>query len=85
MNKPTFILALDAGHYLATPGKRCLKSLDPKETREWILNDRVTRYQQERARLYEGLIAVRVDDPTGRRPPWRSGWLWPTPSMQIFT
>ena len=51
MNKPTFILALDAGHYLATPGKRCLKSLDPKQTREWILNDRVTRYQQERARL----------------------------------
>ena len=66
MSKPTFILALDAGHYLATPGKRCLKSLDPKETREWILNDRVTRYQQERARMYEGLIAVRVDDPTGR-------------------
>ena len=29
MSKPTFILALDAGHYLATPGKRCLKSLDP--------------------------------------------------------
>lgn len=66
MNKPTFILALDAGHYLATPGKRCLRSLDPKQTREWILNDRVTRYQQERARMYEGLIAVRVDDPTGR-------------------
>ena len=66
MSKPTFILALDAGHYLATPGKRCLKSLDPKETREWILNDRVTRYQQERARMYEGLIAVRVDDLTGR-------------------
>ena len=66
MSKPTFILALDAGHYLATPGKRCLKSLDPGETREWILNDRVTQYQQERARMYEGLIAVRMDDHTGR-------------------
>ena len=66
MGKPTFILALDAGHYLATPGKRCLKSLDPGETREWILNDRVTRFQQERARMYDGLIAVRVDDHSGR-------------------
>ena len=34
MGKGAFILALDAGHYLATPGKRCLKSLDPGETRE---------------------------------------------------
>lgn len=66
MGKGAFMLALDAGHYLATPGKRCLKSLDPGETREWILNDRVTQYQQERARMYEGLIAVRVDDHTGR-------------------
>ena len=34
-----FILALSAGHYLNTAGKRCLKSLDPAETREWWLND----------------------------------------------
>lgn len=61
-----FILALDAGHYLGTPGKRCMKALDLNETREWILNDRVTRYQEERARQYEGLITVRMDDPTGR-------------------
>lgn len=36
--------ALDAGHGRYTAGKRCLKSLDPKETREWFLNDRVTDY-----------------------------------------
>ena len=30
-----FKLALNAGHGLYTEGKRCLKSLDPKETREW--------------------------------------------------
>lgn len=64
--KKMFVLALDAGHYLGTPGKRCMASLDPNETREWILNDRVTRYQEERARMYEGLLTIRVDDPTGR-------------------
>lgn len=36
--------ALDAGHGRYTAGKRCLKSLDPNETREWFLNDRVTDY-----------------------------------------
>lgn len=36
-----FKLALDAGHGLYTAGKRCLKSLDPNETREWVLNNRI--------------------------------------------
>lgn len=61
-----FVVAVDAGHYLGTPGKRCMKSLDPNETREWVLNDRVARAFQERAVAYEGFIVVRVDDPTGR-------------------
>ena len=34
-------IALTAGHYLGTPGKCCLKRLDPKETKEWVLNDRI--------------------------------------------
>ena len=34
-------IAIDAGHGLKTSGKRCKKSLDAKETREWVLNDRV--------------------------------------------
>ena len=36
-----FKIALTAGHYKYTAGKRCLKALDPKETREWTLNDRI--------------------------------------------
>lgn len=61
-----FIVAADAGHYMGTPGKRCMKKYDPNETREWVLNDRVARAFQERAAAYEGFIVVRVDDPTGR-------------------
>lgn len=61
-----FLLALDAGHGLTTPGKRCLKAIDPKETREWVLNDRVCRYIAERAAMYEGFKTMRVDDPTGK-------------------
>lgn len=61
-----FVCAVDAGHYLGTAGKRCLKALDPNETREWVLNDRVARAFQERAAEYEGFLTVRVDDPTGR-------------------
>ena len=60
-----FLLALDAGHGMTTPGKRCLKALDPNETREWFLNDRVSRYIAERAAMYEGFETIRVDDPTG--------------------
>ena len=36
-----FKLALGAGHGKGTAGKRCHKSLDPNETREWQLNDRI--------------------------------------------
>ena len=41
------LICLDAGHYLGTPGKRCLKSIDPQETREWVLNARVADKLQE--------------------------------------
>ena len=27
------LICIDAGHCLSTPGKRCLKSIDPNETR----------------------------------------------------
>ena len=57
-------IAIDAGHGLHTPGKRCLKSIDPKETREWQLNSRIAaRVCTELTRL--GITAVRMDDPTG--------------------
>lgn len=62
----TYLLALDAGHGMTTAGKRCLKSIDPKETREWFLNDRVSRYIAERAAMYEDFRIIRVDDTTGK-------------------
>ena len=61
----TFKLALDAGHGMDTSGRRCLKSLDPEEHREWWLNDRVCRYIAQAAEEYEGFETMRVDDVTG--------------------
>lgn len=61
-----FLLALDAGHGKYTAGKRCRKAIDPNETREWFLNDRVSRYIAQRAAQYEGFKTIRVDDPTGK-------------------
>lgn len=60
-------IAYCAGHYLGTPGKRVPKKLDPGETREWVLNDRVARYFNERMLQYEGVETMRVDDSTGKK------------------
>ena len=60
------LIAIDAGHYLGTPGKRCLKSIDPGETREWVLNNRVANKVQQRLTAYD-CTTMRVDDPTGQR------------------
>lgn len=60
------IIALDAGHGMKTAGKRCLKSLDSKETREWYLNDRIVDKVQELLKEYECNV-VRVDDTTGNK------------------
>ena len=59
------LIAIDAGHYLGTPGKRCLRAIDPGETREWVLNGRVANKVQERLAAYD-CQTMRVDDPTGR-------------------
>ena len=60
-----FKIALDAGHGMNTPGKRCLSSLDPKETREWYLNDRIADRVEKKLAAYEGYEILRVDDTTG--------------------
>lgn len=60
------LIALDAGHYLGTPGKRCLKSIDPGETREWVLNSRIADKVQTILADYQVDI-LRLDDPTGQR------------------
>ena len=62
-----FKLAIDAGHCLKTAGKRVDKKLDPNQTREWTLNDRVARYIAEAAGQYDGVEILRVDDPTGKK------------------
>lgn len=61
-----FKLALNAGHGLYTAGKRCLKSLDPNETREWTLNSRICNKIQEKLKAYNGIEVLRLDDVTGK-------------------
>ena len=59
-------IALNAGHYMNTPGKRCLKSIDPKETREWYLNDRICDKVEKKLKAYTGYSLLRIDDTTGK-------------------
>ena len=62
------IIALDAGHYNDTPGKRCLKSIDPKETRERFLNARMAEHVEELLKAYDCEV-IRCDDRTGKTDP----------------
>ena len=57
-----FKLALNAGHGLNTAGKRCLKSIDPNETREYILNKRICDKLENLLSAYEGIEILRIDD-----------------------
>lgn len=61
-----FKIAYCAGHYLQTAGKRLPAQLDPNQTREWVLNDRVADYFAEAAAQYEGVLLYRTDDMTGK-------------------
>ena len=60
------LICIDAGHCLSTPGKRCLKSIDPGETREWVLNSRVADKLEAILAGYD-CQTMRVDDVTGKR------------------
>lgn len=62
-----FKIALTAGHYLGTPGKRCLKKLDPNETKEWTLNDRIADKVEKLLQGYTGWELLRTDDTTGKK------------------
>lgn len=64
-NKTTPIIALDAGHGMKTAGKRCLKSIDPLETREWYLNDRIMDMVEKDLNDIYICKVLRVDDTTG--------------------
>ena len=58
-------IALDAGHGMKTAGKRCMKAIDPNETREWWLNQRIATKVENKLKDYEGVETLRVDDITG--------------------
>ena len=58
-------IALDAGHGMKTAGKRCMKAIDPNETREWWLNQRIATKVENKLKDYEGVETLRVDDRTG--------------------
>lgn len=62
------LLALSAGHYLYTAGKRCAKQIDPLETREWVLNARIADMLTDMLMKYDGVEILRLDDPTGEIP-----------------
>lgn len=62
-----FKIALSAGHYRYTAGKRCMKKLDPNETREWVLNDRIADKVEKLLSAYEGYDILRVDDTKGEK------------------
>lgn len=57
-----FKLALGAGHGFNTSGKRCLRAIDPFETREWFLNDRICDYIEGALGMYSGHEILRLDD-----------------------
>ena len=57
-------IVIDAGHGRNTAGKRCQKSLDINETREWTLNDRVAEALAAYL-LSAGHQILRVDDTSG--------------------
>lgn len=63
MAKP--IIAISAGHGLYTAGKRCMKTIDQNETREWFLNDRIADKVEQKLSAYNCKI-IRVNDTTGK-------------------
>lgn len=60
-------IALTAGHYKYTAGKRIPKNLDKNETREWVLNDRICDKIEKKLKAYEGYELLRTDDTTGEK------------------
>lgn len=61
-----FKLVLSAGHGYNTAGKRCLKTIDKNQTREWTLNDRICDKIESKLQAYTGYQVLRVDDTTGK-------------------
>lgn len=62
-----FKVALSPGHYLGTAGKRCPRELDPAETKEWVLNDRIVDKLENILSQYNDIEVLRLDDTTGKK------------------
>ena len=62
-----FKLALNAGHYKHVAGKRCHADIDPNQTREWVLNDRICDKIEKILADYDGIEILRIDDTTGEK------------------
>lgn len=62
-----FKITLTAGHYKYTEGKRCDPRFDPKQTPEWVLNDRICDKVEQKLKAYEGYELLRTDDTTGEK------------------
>lgn len=60
------VVALSAGHGYNTAGKRCMKAIDPNETREWFLNDRIVDKVEALLKNYDCKV-LRLDDTTGSK------------------
>ena len=58
-------IAIDAGHGRYTSGKRCLKSIDRSETREWVLNSRIASKVMQGLKQYD-CETKRMDDTSGK-------------------
>lgn len=64
MNSTILRICIDAGHGLSSY-KSCLKSLDPNQTKEWWLNDRVADKLESALKDYDCEV-IRTDDTTGK-------------------
>lgn len=62
-----FKIAINAGHYTGTWGKRIPKVIDKNQTREWALNSRVVERVIEGLKAYTGYEVLRIDDATGKK------------------
>lgn len=75
-------IAIDAGHGIFTSGKRCDIRIDPNETSEWFLNQRIATKICDKLSEYEAVDTLRLDDVTGkedvpliRRTNKANGWM----------
>ncbi|MDD2417978.1 MAG: N-acetylmuramoyl-L-alanine amidase [Oscillospiraceae bacterium] len=62
-----FRIAINAGHYIGTPGRRIPKAIDKNQTREWTLNNRVVLGVTQGLKAYQGYEIIRLDDPSGKK------------------